>query len=174
MRRMSVTIIAAVVLMCSLAAEQTQKVLASWSTPEALTAWKEVGRPAGTVPRDASGLVLTIDPVDAPNVIRSPRMKIPAVAFGKLRLTYLASVITPTPEFLIGWGDNVHHSDAMIGCGIVVPITIGQLATVEVDLATSPCWKLDATIEEIDINLDGRSERTTGTVYIKAIDLRRR
>lgn len=146
-----------------------------WNGPVALAQWKPVGRPAGSAPRDAAGLVLAVNPADGPNTLRSPRLNVAARSVYGVRITYIAQLASSAPpEFLVGWLDNIHHIDDMERCAIVVPVKIGQTDTITVDFRTSSCWRSDALLNQIDLNFDGRRGDPHGTVYVRAIELLRR
>lgn len=76
------------------------------------------------------------------------------------------------PIFLVGWIDNLRDIENMEGCGLTIPVKSHALHTIEVDLSSSHCWRNDAVIHEIDINVDGMKGGVRGgTVHIYAIEL---
>lgn len=144
-----------------------------WAGPNELSEWKRVGYAAGTTPRDAKGIVITVDPNNAPHILRSPMLNIAARGLRGLRIAYTASYVAPgSPVFIVGALDNILDIEQVQGCEITVPVETKGTHVVEADLTISRCWRPDAIIKQIDINVDGAKNAVQpAVVRIHSIEL---
>lgn len=144
-----------------------------WTGPAELSQWKQVGYAPGSTPRDARGIVITVDPDNTPHVVRSPALNIPARQVRALRITYTSDYGgLRAPVFVVGAITDRRGFENVRGCEIPVPVQVRASHTVEVALAASACWDPNAMIKQIDINVDGSQKRAQGAVVrIHSIEL---
>ena len=166
-------IVAWLIALMSASHLEAQTYSRKWSGPAELSEWKRVGYALGSTPRDARGIAITVDPDNAPHILRSPRLNIPAKQVRALRILYSADYgDLSAPAFVVGAITDRRGIENVRGCGITVPVSVQASHMVEVGFAASACWDPDATIQQIDINVDGSQKRAQpGVVRIHSIEI---